>query len=90
MAEYHVSCGMFGIYAGIFKKKKDRSKMAKEEGVDEWLAKSEVTDEALAAAAEYLLTSNKLFRFLYKGQPYKLHVESCSASEFTKIKEDGE
>ena len=42
MAEYHVGCGMFGIYAGTFKK--TLSKKAQEQGWrGEWQDKSEVT-----------------------------------------------
>lgn len=43
MAEYHVSAGLFGIYAGRINKKGDK-----------WLEKSEVTDEALCAVRDYL------------------------------------
>lgn len=43
MTEYHVSTGAFGIYAGRINKKGDK-----------WLEKSEVTDEVLFAAANYL------------------------------------
>lgn len=43
MAEYHVGCGMAGIYAGTIKKP------------GEWKNKSEVTAEALRSVAEYML-----------------------------------
>ena len=43
MAEYHVGCGLAGIYAGTIKKP------------DEWKNKSEVTAEALRSVAEYML-----------------------------------
>lgn len=43
MAEYHVSAGAFGIYAGRINKKGDK-----------WLEKSDVTDEALCAVRDYL------------------------------------
>lgn len=43
MAEYHVSAGLFGIYAGRINKKSDK-----------WLEKSDVTDEALCAVRDYL------------------------------------
>lgn len=42
MAEYHVGCGMAGIYAGMLNK----------QGT-EWLNKSEVTEEARMAVAQY-------------------------------------
>lgn len=43
MAEYHVGCGMAGIYAGIIKKP------------GEWKNKSEVTGEALMSVADFML-----------------------------------
>ena len=43
MAEYHVGCGLAGIYAGTILKP----------GV--WKSKSPVTEEALRAAAEYMM-----------------------------------
>ena len=48
MVEYHVGCGAFGIYAGILNKNKTM-----------WKNKSEVTNEALDAVAQYLLQENK-------------------------------
>lgn len=42
MAEYHVGCGLAGIYAGTISKP----------GV--WENKNEVTNEALCAVAEYM------------------------------------
>ena len=44
MVEYHVSAGIFGIYAGRINKKGDK-----------WLDKSEVTDEVLCAVRDYLV-----------------------------------
>lgn len=44
MAEYHVSAGLFGIYAGKTNK-----------NGTEWLDKSEVTDETLRAVRDYLV-----------------------------------
>ena len=43
MAEYHVTCGLAGIYAGTLKKS----------GI-EWLNKSDVTNEAIGAVVEYM------------------------------------
>ena len=43
MAEYHVGCGISGIYAGTLKK-----------NGQEWLNKSCVTDEAIGAVADWL------------------------------------
>lgn len=44
MAEYHVGCGAFGIYAGTLKK-----------NGREWMNKSDCTDEALEAVRDYLV-----------------------------------
>ena len=52
MAEYHVGAGLFGIYAGTLNPKGDT-----------WRNKSEVTREALGAAAQYLMENEKEFRF---------------------------
>lgn len=43
MAEYHVGCGAFGIYAGTVNKKGDM-----------WLNKTEVTEEATHAVAQHV------------------------------------
>lgn len=45
MSEYHVSCGMFGIYAGTVKK-----------NGNEWKDKTRVTDEAIEAVRDWLLS----------------------------------
>lgn len=45
MAEYHVGCGVFGIYAGTLN---PRNKSM-------WQNKSECTDEALAAVRDYMV-----------------------------------
>ena len=63
MAEYHVGCGNFGIYAGILKK-----------NGEEWKDKSRVTDEAMCAVAQYLLEKEKRFMFEYHGNNYSLDV----------------
>lgn len=47
MAEYHVGCGLTGIYAGTIKKP------------GEWKSKSEVTGEALSSVAEFMLGNIK-------------------------------
>ena len=64
MAEYHVGCGAFAIYAGTLN---SRNK-------NKWQNKSEVTDEAVSAVAQYLLQEDKVMRFEYKGNKYKLCV----------------
>lgn len=44
MAQYHVGCGIAGIYAGTLKPKKK----------DEWLNKSDVTNEAIGAVVNHM------------------------------------
>lgn len=63
MAEYHVGCGAFGIYAGTLKPN----------GI-EWRNKSDVTDEAISAAAQYLLQHDESMEFIYKDKRYRLGV----------------
>ena len=63
MAEYHVGCGAFGIYAGTLKPN----------GI-EWRNKSDVTDEAISAAAQYLLQQDESMVFTYKDKRYRLGV----------------
>lgn len=63
MAEYHVSCGAFGIYAGTLKPN----------GI-EWRNKSDATDEAISAAAQYLLQHDESMTFTYKDKRYRLGV----------------
>ena len=65
MPEYHVGCGAFGIYAGTLE---PRNKNL-------WRNKSDVTNEALCAAAQHLLFNETEFRFQYKDVPYVLKVE---------------
>ena len=48
MAEYHVGCGAFGIYAGTLEQ---RNKSL-------WKNKSEVTDEAIEAVRDYMVSGN--------------------------------
>ena len=69
MAEYHVGCGLAGIYAGTLKPKHP----------DEWMNKSCVTKEAEAAVAQHLLLNGKEFRFTIKGRNYVLKVEEDEA-----------
>lgn len=65
MAEYHVGCGVFGIYAGTLN---SRNK-------NRWQNKSEVTDEAVCAVAQYLLQEDKSMLFSYNGKNYRLCVQ---------------
>ena len=70
MSEYHVGCGAFGIYAGILNKNKTM-----------WKNKSEVTNEALDAVAQYLLQENMVMNFDYKNKKYCLKVEEVNNIE---------
>lgn len=65
MAEYHVACGMNSINAGILDPKNP----------DKWRAKSDVTDEVVKAAAQYLLEKNVSMKFNYNGKKYRILVE---------------
>ena len=71
MTEYHVGCGMLGIYAGTLSKKGSM-----------WLHKSDVTNEAFNAVAQYCLEHNEVMNFDYKGKRYRLAV--------TEIKSESE
>jgi hypothetical protein len=68
MPEYHVGCGLCGIYAGVLNKKGD-----------DWKSKSDITDEAMAAVAQFLLEQKKSMKFEYHGKEYRLLV--CKAEE---------
>lgn len=46
MAEYHVGCGAFGIYAGILSP-------VRKDGTQIWRQKSEVTEECVGAVVQY-------------------------------------
>lgn len=64
MPKYHVGCGMFGIYAGTLNAKGDT-----------WKNKTDVTNEALSAVAQYLLMEEKEFHFSLKDGEYVLKIE---------------
>lgn len=64
MSEYHVGCGIAGIYAGTLNKKGDM-----------WVNKSDVTDEAINAVAQFLLEHEEAMEFNYQGKRYRLAVE---------------
>lgn len=63
MAEYHVGCGLSAIYAGTILKP----------GV--WKNKTPVTDEAISAAAQWLLENQEAFVFTMNGKKYRMEVE---------------
>ena len=64
MVEYHVGCGAFGIYAGTLNKDKSM-----------WRNKSDVTDEAFSAVAQYCVDNNESMEFNYRGKKYRLEVK---------------
>ena len=64
MAEYHVGCGITGIFAGTINKTSTR-----------WVNKSDVTDEAISAVAQFLLEHEEALNFNYHGKRYRLAVE---------------
>lgn len=68
MAEYHVGCGITGIFAGTLNKSGDM-----------WKNKSDVTHEAFSVVAQYCLEHNESMSFGYKGKQYRLEVreQSC-------------
>lgn len=63
MADYHVGCGITAIFAGTLNNKKDR-----------WINKSDVTDEAFKAVAQYCLEHNEALNFTYNCKRYSLCV----------------
>ena len=63
MAEYHVGCGIAGIYAGTLNKKGNM-----------WTNKSDVTTEAIKAVAQFLLEHEEAMEFDYQGKRYRLAV----------------
>lgn len=64
MVEYHVGCGIAGIYAGTLNKNGDK-----------WRNKSDATHEALCAVAQYLLFGGQEFRFQHKEKWYVMRIE---------------
>lgn len=64
MSEYHVGAGVFAIYAGTLNSRNKNM----------WQRKSDVTEEATAAVAQYLLERGIVMRFVYQGKKYKLCV----------------
>lgn len=70
MAEYHVGCGVTGIFAGTLNKWGDM-----------WVNKTEVTDEAIRAVAQYLLEHGEKLQFEYHGHKYELAVSQAEGEE---------
>ena len=67
MAEYHVGCGITAIYAGTLNKNKNM-----------WINKSDVTDEAFNAVAQYCIEHNEALNFDYNGKRYRLSVSEIN------------
>lgn len=70
MAEYHVGYEAFRIYAGTLNRNKTM-----------WRNKSDVTEEAQHAVAQYLLMHQEEIRFTYNDKKYVLKVESYDEEE---------
>lgn len=71
MAEYHVGCGAFGIYAGTLN---SRNKNL-------WQNKTDVTNEAVSAVAQYLLQEDKSLIFTSNGVRYRLSIKPEPTTE---------
>lgn len=70
MANYHVSCGITGIFAGTINKTNTM-----------WVNKSDVTDEAINAVAQFLLEHKEVMVFNYQGKRYRLAVTQAEMKE---------
>ena len=70
MAEYHVGCGITGIFAGTLNKKGEM-----------WVNKSDVTDEAINAVAQFLLEHEEALEFDYQGKCYRLAVTQAESEK---------
>lgn len=64
VSDYHIGCGITGIFAGKLNKK-----------CDVWISKSDVTDEACKAVAQFLIDRDQALIFDYHGKHYRLSVE---------------
>ena len=71
MAEYHVGCGAFEIYAGTLNQNKTL-----------WKNKSVVTDEAIQAVAIFLLEHEQCLKFERNGKKYVLNVKEVYNGNF--------
>ena len=67
MSEYHVACGMAGIYDGVLKP-----------NGEEWKSKTCVTKEAIEAVAQYFVENNKAIRFSYHGKRFDMRCIDVS------------
>ncbi len=73
MANYHVGCGIAGIYAGTLNKKGDM-----------WVNRSDVTEEAIKTVAQFLLEHEEAMEFDYHGNRYRLEVNEIKAGSEDK------
>lgn len=70
MAEYHVGCGIAGIYAGTLNKKGDM-----------WINKSLVTNEVLNCAFNYLYSNEKEVRTTVNDVEYAMRIVQIDPQE---------
>ena len=68
MAEYHVGSGVAGIYAGRLNKNKNM-----------WVSKSNVTNEVLNSAFDYLYVNKKEFIAEVDGKEYVMRIAPYKA-----------
>ena len=73
MAEYHVGCGIAGIYAGTLNKKGNM-----------WINKSLVTNEVLSCAFDYLYNNKKEYRVTINDVEYAMRIVPMVESEVNK------
>ena len=79
MANYHVGCGIAGIYAGTLNKKGDM-----------WTNKSDVTQEVLNCAFEYLYSNEKEIRATIDGKRYVMRIVPITEDEPQESEEQTE
>lgn len=70
MAEYHVGCGIAGIYAGTLKKNKK----------DEWQFKSDVTNEAIKAVAAWMMFN------IPEGETSYAYAMKTNSGKYVRLK----
>lgn len=75
MAEYHVGCGLAGIYAGRLKK-----------NGYEWIEKSDVTKEVLQCAMDYLYTNEIAIKGTFDGKKYIMSVVPITENEENELR----
>lgn len=94
MAEYHVGCGAFGIYAGTLNSRNKNM----------WRNKTECTDEAICAVRDYLVqellggldckkATSSGYEWTLEDMPYNEYQHSnpiCSICRKTALLDGGE